>query len=276
MKEARIGGHQALIAHNQTAEMAKPGERPFHDPPPAIPPQLAPILMRGVFVVAASRDDRLDPPPGQPGPQRIAVIAPIRDQSLWSLAGSSRLSGAPNRDRVERPLEERDFRWGSCLQVCSQRSTRAIDQNHPLCALAPLGCPDLRAPFFAGMKLPSAKHSSQRSFCWSLSWAKKARHSLRSTPVFSHSLSRRQQVLGLPYRLGSSLHGAPVHRIQRMPSKRRRASRRGRPPRGDTCGCGRWTRITCHCCVVSPRHAMLCLLLLLGNSWRDDTPTGRF
>ena len=256
--------------------MAEPCERALDNPPPPISSQLPAILMRGVLVVAASWDDRLDTPTGQPGPQRIAVIAPIRDQSLWSLAGSSRLSGAPNRDCVERPFEKGDFRWGSRLQVCSQRSTRAIDQNHPLRALAPLGFPDPRSPFFAGMKLPSAKHSSQRSFCWSLSWAKKARQSWSSTPVSSHSLSRRQQVLGLPYRRGSSLHWAPVQRIQRMPSKQRRSFRRGRPPRGDTCGGGRWTRIACHCCVVSPRHAMFCLLLLLGNSWRYDTPPSRF
>jgi hypothetical protein len=128
----------------------------------------------------------------------------------------------------------------------------------------------------AGMKLPSAKHSSQRNFCWSLSWARKARPSFRSTPVSSHRLSRRQQVLGLPYRRGSSLHCAPVQRIQRMPSRQRRSSMRGRPPRGDTFGWGRWTWIASHCCFVSPRHAMFGLLLLLGYSRRYDTPTGRF
>jgi hypothetical protein len=276
MKEARIGRDQAFIPYDQATKMAEPRERALDDPPPPISAQLPAVLMRGVLVVAASRDDRLDTPTGQPSPQRIAVIAPIRDQSLGALAGPSRLAGAPNRDRVEGRFKKGDFRRGRRVQVCSQRSTRAIDQNHPLRALAPLGFPDLRSPFFAGMKLPSAKHSSQRSFCWSLSWAKKARQRWSSTPVSSHSLSRRQQVLGLPYRRGSSLHWAPVQRIQRMPSKQRRSSRRGRPPRGDTCGCGRWTRIAFHCCEVRPRHAMCCLLFLLGNSWRHDTPTGRF
>jgi hypothetical protein len=62
---------------------------------------------------------------------------------------------------------------------------------------------------------------------------------LSSTPVSSHCLSRRQQVLGLPYRRGHSLHWAPVQRIQRMPSTQRRSSTRGRPPRRDTLGWGR-------------------------------------
>jgi hypothetical protein len=62
---------------------------------------------------------------------------------------------------------------------------------------------------------------------------------LSSTPVSSHCLSRRQQVLGLPYRRGNSLHWAPVQRIQRMPSTQRRSSTRGRPPRRDTLGWGR-------------------------------------
>jgi hypothetical protein len=98
---------------------------------------------------------------------------------------------------------------------------------------------------------------------------------LSSTPVSSHCFSRRQQVLGLPYRRGSSLHCAPVQRTQRMPSKQRRSSTRGRPPRGETLGCGRWTRMASHCCLVSLRHAICCPPVWLGNSWRYHTSTGR-
>jgi hypothetical protein len=50
-----------------------------------------------------------------------------------------------------------------------------------------------------------------------LSWARKARQSSSRTPVSSHSLSRRQQVLGLPYRRGSSLQGAPVDALKTLP-----------------------------------------------------------
>jgi hypothetical protein len=268
MKEARVGCDEPLIAHHQTAEMAEPRERALDNPPPAIAPQFPAVLMRRMRVIPSRGDDGLNAPSGQPGTQGVAVIAPIGDQTLGPLPGPPGFARPPDRDRVERLFEEGDLRRGSRFQVCSQRSTRAIDQNHPLRALAPLGRPDLGAPFFAETKLPSAKHSSQRSFCWSLSWAKKARQSASNTPRSSHCLSRRQHVLGLPYRRGSSLHCAPVQRIQRMPSKQRRSATRGRPPRGDNFGGGRWTRMAAHCSLVRPRHAMLRPPCLLGDSWR--------
>jgi hypothetical protein len=276
MKEASIGRDQSFIPHNQAAEKPKPGEGAFHNPPPAIAAQLPTVLMGRSLVVPASGDEGLNAPPGQAGAQRVTIIAPIRNQAVGSLARSPRLPWPADGDCLEGLFEQGDFRRGRRLQVCSQRSTRAIDQNQPLRPLAPLGLADFRSPFFAGMKLPSAKHSSQRSFCWSLSWARKARHSLSSTPVSSHCLSRRQQVLALPYRRGSSLHWAPVQRIHRMPSKQRRSSTRGRPPRGDALGCGRWRRMVSQCCLVSLRHAMCYPPVLLGNSWRYHTLAGRF
>ena len=232
--------------------------------------------MRRPLMVRASRDDRLNALASQPGAQRIATIASIRHQALRSLGRPPLLPWPADGDRLEGPFEKGDVSRGSRLQVCSQRSTRAIDHNPPLRALAPLGLADCRSPFFAGMKLPSAKHSSQRSFCWSLSCTRKARHSLSNTPVSSHCLSRRQQVLTLPYRRGSSHHWAPVHRFQRMPSKQRRSSTRGRPPRREALGCRGWRRMVSHCCLISLRHAICCPPVLLGNSWRYHTLTSIF
>ena len=256
--------------------MSQPGKRPLDHPPAAIASQLASILMGGMLMVPARRDDRFNAPSGQPSAQGVAVIAAIRDQAFGALARPPRLPWPADGDCLEGLFEKDDFRRGSRLQVCSQRSTRAIDQNHPLCTLAAFRLPDFWPPFFAGMKLPSAKHSSQRIFSWSFRRARKARQSLSSTPVSSHCLSRRQQVLGLPYRRGRSLHWAPVQSIQRMPSKQRRSSTRGRPPRGDVLGAGRWTRIASHCCWVSFRHAMGCPPVLLGNTWRYHTPPAGF
>ena len=266
MEETGIDGDQPLIAYDEAPKMPQPGKRPLDNPPPSIPPQLPPILRGRMLVVAARRDDRLNTAPRQPGTERVAVIPPIGDQPFGALAGPPGFTRPPDGDRVEGFLEERDLCRGSRLQVCSHRSTRAIDQNHPLCALTTLGRANFRPPFFAGMKLPSATHASQRRFWWSLSWAKKARQSWSRTPVSSQCLRRRQQVLGLPYRRGNSRHWAPVHRIQRMPSKQRRSSTRGRPPRVEALGWGRWTRMPPHCCLVSFRHAMCCPPVLLGNS----------
>jgi hypothetical protein len=142
--------------------------------------------------------------------------------------------------------------------VCSQRSTRAIDQKHPLGTLALLGLADSGAPFFAGAKLPSPKHSSQRTFSASFSSARKARHSASNVPSSSHWRRRRQQVLELPYWRGSAFHGAPVHRIHRMPSKHFRGSAAGRPPRALSLRRGSSGAILAHCASLSrPLNAMV-------------------
>jgi hypothetical protein len=276
MQEACIGGDQTFVADDETSKVPQPGKGSFHDPSPAIAAQLPPILMGRFLVVPPSRDDRFNPPLSQAGAQGVAVIAAIRNQALRSFAGPSRFAGVADRDRVEGLLKEGDFRRGRRLQVCSQRSTRAIDQNHPLRTLATFRFPDFGPPFLAGTKLPSTKHSSQRSFCWSLSWAKNARQSLSKMLLSSQCLSRRQQVLALPYRRGNSLHWHPVTRIHKIPSRQRRSSTRGRPPRGEVLRGGRWTRMASHCCWVSFRHAMGCPPVLLGNTWPYHTPTSRF
>jgi hypothetical protein len=141
--------------------------------------------------------------------------------------------------------------------VCSQRSTRAIDQKHPLRTLAALGLADSGAPFFAGAKLPSPKHSSQRTLSASFSSARNARHSASSVPSSSHCRSRRQHVVGLPYSRGNVFHGAPVHSTQRMPSKLLRESAGGRPPRGSRLRRGKCGAIRAHCASLRwPLNAM--------------------
>jgi hypothetical protein len=247
MKEAPVGREQTVIAYRQSAEVAEPPDRALHDPAAPIAAQTPAVLVGGLRVVAAGGDDGLNAPVLEKPAGRIAVVGAVGNQPL----------GRP-ADRLarERLLEEGDFRRRRRVQVCSQRSTRAIDQYHPLCALAPFGGADFGAPFFAGAKLPSTKHSFQRIFWRSLSSWRKARHSANSTPLSSHCRSRRQQVVGLPYRGGSSLHGAPVHSTHRMPSKQRRGSARGRPPWGRRFSRGRCDRIRSHCASVSARQAM--------------------
>jgi hypothetical protein len=121
MKEACIGGRQTLIADDEAPKVPQPGERPLHDPPPLIAPQLPPVLMGRAFVVPSRGDDRLDPPTGPPGAQRVAVIAPSRDQSFGVLPGAPRLAWPTDGNRVERRFEERNFCRGRRVQVCSQR-----------------------------------------------------------------------------------------------------------------------------------------------------------
>src|SRR5438270_731076 len=256
MKEARVGFNQTLMPSDQAAEVTEPRERALHDPPPLVAAQFAPVLIRRLPVVAAGRDDRLNASPLQCLTQRVTVIAAVCNQPVRALVRSPRLTRPPDCNSVERLFQQLHFRRGSRVQECSQRSTRAIDQNHPLRALAALSLADFSAPFFAGAKLLSAKHSSQRIFWRSLSWAKNARHSSSKVPLSSHSLSLRQQVEGLPYCRGDSLHCAPVQRIHRMPSKQRRSSTRVRPPFALGLRWGRCGRIFSHCLSVTALHAM--------------------
>lgn len=166
--------------------------------------------------------------PGAPTARHGGLAGPpLGHQPAWAACGASRFAQPPDGDRSARPVEERDFLRGRRVQVGSQRSARA-----------PRGLADLGPPFVAGMKRPSATHASQRSFCWSLSWAKKARQRVSNTPIASHCFRRHQQVRGLPSRRGSSRHGAPVQRLQRMPSTHRRSATRGRPPRGEALAWG--------------------------------------
>src|SRR5919205_1210459 len=121
MEEASIDRDQPLIADDQAAEMAKRCERALDDPPAAIPPQFPAVLRRRPLAVTPCRANRVDAPPSQARPQRVALIAAIRDQALRSLARASRRPRPPDGDRVKGLLDARDLRRGRRLQVCSQR-----------------------------------------------------------------------------------------------------------------------------------------------------------
>jgi hypothetical protein len=55
-----------------------------------------------------------------------------------------------------------------------------------------------------------------------------------------------------------------------MPSKQRRFSTGGRPPRGRRDGGGKWMRIFAHWASDTPRHAMIPTSLVVGDFWRQN------
>ncbi len=245
------------MTDQQAPAPAQPGEGALNDPAVAVPSQFPPVLVRRIRVVPQRRDDGFDAAGVEPRPQPVAVIATIQHQPVGLGPRSTGPMGSFHLDCVDRLLEELDLARTGRVQVCSQRSTRAIDQKHPLRTLSPLGLPDASAPFFAGAKLPSPKHSSQRTLSASLSSARNARHSASSVPSSSHWRSRRQQVVELPYWGGSAFHGAPVHSTHRMPSKHWRGSAGGRPPRGLRLRRGSCGAIRAHCASLNrPLNAM--------------------
>jgi hypothetical protein len=238
MEEPCVTVDVSVPSHGKSSEIPQPSNGSFHDPPSPVTSQFSSILIGGCFVVAAGRDNGLNMSFLEGFPNLVTVVPAVSDKSFWPSPRPSR-TRTFHFDGVERFLKERDLRRGRRVQVCSQRSTRAIDQYHPLCSLPAFGLTHRESPFFAGAKLPSAKHSFHRIFSLSCNWVRNARQSSRSVPSCSHCWSRLQHVLGLPYSFGSSLQGAPVQRIQRIPLKHFRASTRGRPPFGRGAGGGR-------------------------------------
>jgi hypothetical protein len=83
---------------------------------------------------------------------------------------------------------------------------------------------------------------------------------LSNVPDSAQRHRRRCTVLFEPYRSGNSLHGAPVQRIHKIPSKHWRSPAGGRPPLRERFRLGRCGSIAFHCLSVTRRQAIGFLL----------------
>jgi len=216
-----------LMAHQQSAELAKPGIGSFDDPTPPVAPQFSAIRKPPFLAILPVRGDQLDAAFLQALAQRVRIVGSVGNHSFGLLPRTA--FGSGNRDFLERGFRKRNFVRSGTFQPNSQRKTLTVDQYHPLRPLAPLGFPDRRAPFFAGAKLPSRKVSSHFSRPSSSSAPSNVRQAFNHTPSSSHCLSRRQQVEGEGNSSGKNRHAAPVCRIHKMPSKQPRFDAQGRP-----------------------------------------------
>lgn len=112
----------------------------------------------------------------------------------------------------------------------------SFGQQHEFCAFAFFGLTHLKAPFFAGEKVPSPIACDQSSSFRRSMIRINFSQALSNSPASVHALCRRQQVAGDGYLSGKSCQRAPFLSIQRMPSRQARASTRGRPPSGEGSG----------------------------------------
>jgi hypothetical protein len=232
MKERLINGKRAIVAHDESTEVAEPCEGALYGPASFVAAQGSAILGRGLAPVLTMRDDQFDAPRRQLFAQRIAVVTAVGNEADRLLPGTPRLMLSPYADARECRVDEFDLRGGRRVKVVSQRKTRAVDHHHPLRALAPLGLADPGAPFFAGAKLPSRKDSLQFICCRSWSSPRKVRQIFSQTSCSSQSRSLRQQVEGEGNSSGKSCQRAPLRKIHKMPSSTLRSGAGGRPPRG--------------------------------------------
>jgi len=234
-----------LVPNPKTAEVVQPGKQTLDLPTPPVPTQRTTIL--SLLPVLTVRSNHLNPSLPQPLVQSVAVVGFVSDQPL-------RLGF--KEPTIQSRFDKSYFVWGSTFDMYGDRKTRAVCDCHDLGPLAPLGFADFRPPFLAGTKVPSTKPSSHRICSRSWSWARKARHSFSRVPSMAQRCRRSWTVLLGPYRRGNSLHCAPVHKIQRMPSKPRRSSAGGRPPRGFFARCGKCSLIFIHCSSESLRQVI--------------------
>ncbi len=212
-----------LVAHPRSSIVAQPGDRSFDLPATLVPPRLASILRRWGLPSSPARARKIEAASLQPLTMRVAVIGSFGDQRVLP-ADYGHLRGEV--------FDQCDLRGRSTRGPACHRNTLAINQKHPLGSLPALGFSDAEPPFFAGENVPSTNSSSQSSSCWSSSSSRSAFQTASSTPESAHSFMRRQHV-ATGNSLGGSFQQAPVLRIQSMPSRQRRSSAGGRPPRAD-------------------------------------------
>jgi hypothetical protein len=268
MNEPPKASQQSVISDEQPSKILEPGVASLDDPAPLVPSEVAAILVSSNAVVSLCRNHRLDATSGQLGPQFVAVIAPVSYQPSDTLHRSRPANAKLWYANLAKRAQGKLYLCGrGGLEFDRERSAVAIGNKHELRALTFFGLSDFIAPFLAAAKVPSIMHSSHFNRPAASSRLRKACHIRSKTPAPSHSCNRRQHVVELPYRLGSSIQGEPVHKTQRIPSKHLRSSAGGRPPlglfvRGGICG-----SIKFHWSSVSFRHAILAPRLLgLKNS----------
>jgi hypothetical protein len=197
MKERCIHKQIPFISYNQAPEAVHPGEGALNFPALFIPAKLAAIIinMQPVF---ARRNNQLNSALMHPVTKRHTVIPLVRNHPLRLLFRSASTTPG-NTDRAHRLLRERDLRRGRRYNPDAHRYPLAVDHNHPLRTLAPLGLPDSIAPFFAGAKDPSMKTSSHSSRPFSSSSPRITCQMSSQTCSSAQKYIRRQQVEGLGY-----------------------------------------------------------------------------
>src|SRR5262245_18945409 len=109
------------MTDQQPSEPAEPGKGALDDPAVSVPTQVATIFVPPDGSVLAIRHDHGDAALGHPCAERVAVVGAVRNQSR-RLAVAAAVADA---DRLQRGLDERDFRRAGRGDMYSQRNTLA-------------------------------------------------------------------------------------------------------------------------------------------------------
>lgn len=228
MKKRGKNNNTIFIPDKQSAIIAQPGDRSFNLVSASVTPEFSSVLQRFFLAIAPMRSNQVDSAFAQSRTKLVAISAPIVYQPRRFVSGPTASSG--NRYRFDGFFDELNFMRRRRSNAPSHRNTLAVDHHQKLCSFSLFGFSDAIAPFFAGEKLPSAKHSSHSSQPFSSSSPRKTRQISSQRPCSSHSLRRLQQVESLGYVSGKSRHLAPVFKTHRIPDNTSRFSAQGLPP----------------------------------------------
>ena len=245
MKKRQIIFKFAHPAHHQASKPAEPRKGTFYNPTVAVSPQFSAILMGGAEVSATGGNDRLSTPALKNSSEAIAVVSSVCHQPLRF---------APhNREQSFRQFY---FSGRGRIKQSSYGQSVSVSKHHPLCTLAFLGFSNFFAPFLAGAKLPSSKHSRQSIRPRLSNVRRNDIHILINTPLATHSSNRLWQVEEGANLSGISFHGAPVLSTHNTPFMQLRLLALGLPPFGDGTTSGTWSAIAAHSRSESPCHAI--------------------
>lgn len=237
MHKSSINKRIIIPPNNKSAEIPQPRKKSFDFPAAFVSSQGSSVLHRRFFPIPSMGANQVDTHFQKSDPKRVTIVSSISNNPIRETHGYL----------VERFNGQFAFVWRGRENLVSHRKTLAVCHHHKLCSFSLFGFSDTRPPFFAGAKVASIKHSLQSIWPASSSSAMKARQIFNQVPSSSHCFNRRQQVDGLGYSLGRAFHGAPVQRIQRMPSRHPREGRKLGPPFFDRFGRGMNGAIFPHC-----------------------------
>lgn len=217
MKKSPIDRYISVPSGNQTSVVSKPSNGTFYLPSALVAPQFSPILNFDLPFLSM-RSNKFYSLFFQFITELLRIIRFITNQSLGLFP-----------QFLNRFIGQFYLMWRGRVQGHSQRNALAVCHHHKIRTLAPLGFADLRAPFFAGIKLPSIKHSLQLICPFLSNLFINFLQIFNQIPFLSQSFNLRQQVEGLGYLSGKSFQRAPVLKTHKMPSKTDRLFFHGRP-----------------------------------------------
>lgn len=233
-----------FVSCHKPSEILQPADGSFDFPSFAVTFELSAVLGCWFHAISFVGRNQVDAAFEKTQPQRVTVSCKIVDQLLRS----------PTKNPIlNQRFNQIDFMRAGTFNHVSVRQAIAVNQQHDLGSLAPLGLAYAKAPFFAGANVPSAMDSSRSTLPSRSRRLTRRAHAFLNRPDTDHFLSRRQQVGWDGKCLGKSRHRAPVRKTHTMASKHDREEARGRPPSGDGGGSSNKSEIKPHCSSVSSK-----------------------